>query len=180
MIQVPIQYATWWRMTEGCSGVRGDLSTVKWYTMSEPLIVDGQSYAAYWWRDDNRIVLSLDQAFNGRTVRHEMLHALMQSGAHPTEYFVTRCGAIAPCDLACNMREADRAVPETARRIASESLNVRVSFSPAGAPSRSIDSGWVTVMITATNNRPEPVWVTIPGLGPQGPGLSNDASHQPP
>lgn len=137
---------------------------VTWYSvMSNEIDIGGESYDGYWFGDGSRILLSLPSVNDGGTVRHEMLHALLHSGAHPVEYFVTRCGALAPCGTACDLSESNRGVPATAREIPSESLSVSVSLSPIGAPAISVDSGWMTMIVTATNARAEPVWVTIPG-----------------
>lgn len=162
-----IQYATWWRMVESCSGRQGDFQAVRWYTTLGDLIVGGRKYDGFWWQDGDRIALQYSQLDFGGSVRHEMLHALLQDGSHPREYFVRRCGALVACDSECGLHESDRGVPATAREIPSESLTVSLSLAPAGAPAMSIDSGWVTIMVTATNTRPEPVWVTMPegGLG---------------
>ena len=162
MVIRPIQYGTWWRMTEACSGREGNLDAITWYwVMSSEFTIAGESYDGYWFGADDRILLSFPSVSDGRVVRHEMLHALLQSGAHPVEYFVTRCGALAPCGTACGLIESSRGVPASAQEIPSESLRVSVSLSPSGAPALSIDSGWVTMMITATNPRDEAVWVPI-------------------
>lgn len=165
----PIQYATWWRMTEACSGLEGNLDAITWYwVMSSEFSIAGEAYDGYWFAADDRIVLSWPSVSDGRVVRHEMLHALLRSGAHPVEYFVTRCGPLAPCGTACSLPESSRGVSASAREMPSDSLSVSLSLSPTGAPALSIDSGWVTMMITATNTRGEPVWVPIPsnmGLG---------------
>lgn len=164
LVPRPVQFQSWWRMVEACSGVHGDLDAVSWYRERTGVItVDGEQYDGYWFGAGNRIVLASDAEFDGRIVRHEMLHALLQNGGHPEEYFVTRCGALAPCGSACHSSESNRGVPADARQIPSESLSVVISLAPSGAPALSVDSGWVTVMVTATNSRPEPVWVSIPG-----------------
>ena len=159
----PIQYATWWSMTEACSGLQGNLDAVSWYAVPEDTLggfaLDGSEYDGYWVRAGDRIYLASNAVNRGSVVRHEMLHALLQNGGHPVEYFVTRCGALAPCGSACGLHEADRGVPADARQIPTESLAVNISLAPAGAPAESIDSGWVTITVTATNARPEPVWV---------------------
>lgn len=162
MVMTPIQYANWWRMTEACSGLEGNLDAITWYSvMSSEFTIDGESYDGYWFGADDRILLSYPSVSDGRVVRHEMLHALLRSGAHPVEYFVTRCGALAPCGTACSVSESSRGVPASAREIPSKSLSVSISLSPTGAPALSIDSGWVTMMITATNTSDEPGWVPI-------------------
>jgi hypothetical protein len=159
MPNVPIQYATWWHTVEACSGRVGDLSTVDWYYTDGVIRVDGQDYDGYWFESGNRIVISNSAVYYGSVVRHEMLHALLRSGGHPRQYFVDLCGAVAPCGTACSDDETARGVPASARVIPTESLTVSIALAPAGAPAISIDSGWTMVMVTATNTRPEPVWV---------------------
>ena len=112
---VPIQYATWWGQVENCSGVRGNFDAVKWYFTLGALDVAGHNYDGFWWQQGNRIALTWFATLRGGTVRHEMLHALLQTGAHPPTYFVTRCGALAPCGPACGLREDERGVPASAR-----------------------------------------------------------------
>lgn len=170
LVHLPIQYGTWWKMTEACSGLHGNLDAVSWYTVPVDSLgsfeFEGSEDYGIWFEDGNRIYLAADAVDNGRTVRHEMLHALLRSGGHPIEYFVTRCGALAPCGPACGLSETTRGVPADAPQIPSESLSVNMSLAPAGAPAESIDSGWVTITITATNARPEPVWVAAdPSFG---------------
>ncbi len=43
----PIQYGLWWQMVESCSGLSGDLATVRWYVQPgvETLQVSGISFA---------------------------------------------------------------------------------------------------------------------------------------
>lgn len=166
MAHVPIQYATWWNMTEACSGLSGNFDAVSWYTIPVDSLggfsYEGSEFDGLWFIDGDRIYLAANAVSKGSVVRHEMLHALLQSHGHPVEYFVTRCGALAPCGSACGLSETTRGVAVNARQVPSESLSVDLSLEPSGAPAESIDSGWVTLTITATNARAEPVWVTIP------------------
>lgn len=158
----PIQFATWWQMTESCSGLHGDLDAVSWYMGPDPLVVDGEHYDGFWYGYGNRIVVSRGSLTDGGTVRHEMLHALLGKGEHPVEYFVKRCGALVACTISCGVAESTRGVPADARVVLPDSLVLTTSLSPDGAPATSIDSGWVTILATATNSRPEPVWVNLP------------------
>lgn len=158
---VPIQYATWWRMVESCSGLKADLNRVNWFWTFGLIEIGGNQYDGYWFGSGNRIVLSEASVRDGRVVRHEMLHSLLGKGSHPHEYFVTRCAAIAPC-RACGENAGEDNVPTGARVVPTDSLLVSIAITPGGAPAVSIDSGWVTITVTATNIRPEPVWVTIP------------------
>lgn len=166
MAHPPIQYATWWKMMETCSGIEGNFGAVTWYTVPVDSLggfaFEGSELDGYWRKAGDRIYLAANALNRGGTVRHEMLHALLQSGGHPLEYFATRCGALVTCGSECGLSETNRGVPANARQIPSESLAVNIALTPLGAPAESIDSGWVTITITATNARPEPVWVSIP------------------
>src|SRR5688572_23395310 len=74
----PPVYARWWAMAEACSGVTMPMGSVSWYVVPDgsPVIVDGRHVRGYWSAGSNRIVLSAEAQFDGRSVRHEMLHAL--------------------------------------------------------------------------------------------------------
>jgi len=162
--QVPVQYATWWRMTEACSGLHGDFNAVQWYESGDdPIALEGKDYDGYWFGSHDRILISPSHLRDGGTVRHEMLHALLGGGGHPLEFFAVRCGAVAPCGSACGLSESRRGVPTDAPKLPSDSIEVTMSVSPAGAPSVAIDSGWMTITVTARNPRNTPVWVHIAG-----------------
>ena len=72
----PGVYATWWAMTEQCSGTTGDMSDVSWYVVpGVDAILDGDiTVVGYWSRISNRIVLAGAEQKDGGTIRHEMLH----------------------------------------------------------------------------------------------------------
>jgi hypothetical protein len=159
----PIQYATWWRMVEACSGRSGDLGHVQWYVMPYGrLEIGGVEYDGYWFGEGNRVILLWSKMNHGPTVRHEMLHALLGTGRHPREYFNDRCAAVVSCGSGCRVAEFDRGVSATAREVTSAALAVTVRIQPA-QPRTSIDSGWVSFLVTATNPFPEPVWVRLSG-----------------
>ncbi len=87
-------YQEWWRRTEECSGLKGDMSRVTFYAVDSPSgsISLGREVAHGWWiRDGNRIYLPANALSEEWLVRHEMLHALLQRGSHPADYFVKRC-----------------------------------------------------------------------------------------
>lgn len=155
-------YRTWWSLVEGCSGLRGDFSDVRWYT-SESLATDDGGHCGGWTPDGNRIVLALDHVTDGGTVRHEMLHALLGRGGHPTEYFVSRCGPLTPCERECGLSETTRGVPADARDVLPAYLDVTVRVDPP-APRSYLDDGWFRITITARNPAATPVWVWLPGV----------------
>jgi hypothetical protein len=95
----PAHYRLWWESVEGCSGRRKDLDGVAWYRTfgGAPIVVGGQSFAGYWFGNPDRIVVS--SSTDEYLVRHEMLHALLDDGAHSPEFFGARCGGVVGFDL---------------------------------------------------------------------------------
>jgi hypothetical protein len=96
-------YADWWRETEQCAGLQGDLSRVTWFVVPNRtsfVYGDGQ-YDGYWWNGVHWILLAGEKVENGLIVRHEMLHELLGRGDHPAEYFQRRCGTVVVCNDTC-------------------------------------------------------------------------------
>jgi hypothetical protein len=98
-------YRDWWTMVEACAGRTGNFDAIHWYSIGIYWI-DGQLAAGVWFEDGNRIVISSPWLLDGGAVRHEMLHALLQRGDHPREYFVTRCGGVISCGNQCSAAES--------------------------------------------------------------------------
>ena len=87
-------YQEWWRKTEQCSGLRAEMAGVTFYAVDSPsgAISLGREVAHGWWiREGNRIYLPANALGEEWLVRHEMLHALLQRGSHPTDMFVKAC-----------------------------------------------------------------------------------------
>jgi hypothetical protein len=87
-------YQQWWAKTEACANKRGELGNVAFYAVDAPsgAIKLGHEIAQAWWvRSGNRIYLPANALGEEWLVRHEMLHALLQTGTHPPEVFVDRC-----------------------------------------------------------------------------------------
>lgn len=153
-------YRTWWALMESCSGITGHFNDVTWFT-SVSGSVGGRIVAGYWFSNGNRILLQSLSAQDGGTVRHEMLHALTQSGAHPPHLFLDRCGPLVLCDEECAVREADRGVPPDAIEVSSTDLSISASVEPNPVSLTTPDSGWFRMRITVTNAAPYPIWVRI-------------------
>jgi hypothetical protein len=166
----PRRFAAWWQLVESCAGRTGDFNAVRWYIAPDAheLRVGGEDFQGYWWSRGNRIALAEHWRFDGQLVRHEMLHALVGSG-HAPVYFRDRCGGIVSCDGDCATEAGDPySAPKDAPVVAPSDLNVALTLSPA-EPSASLDSAWATVVITATNPHPYPVWVQLEPIGPEHP-----------
>ncbi|HKO14639.1 MAG TPA: hypothetical protein VJU87_00270 [Gemmatimonadaceae bacterium] len=96
-------YATWWQQVEVCAGRRGDLGRVHWFVVpsSNFFTYQGEEYDGYWWGEIHWIVLASAYQNDGPTVRHEMLHDLLDRGDHPAAYFQERCHDVVECNAAC-------------------------------------------------------------------------------
>jgi hypothetical protein len=87
-------YSDWWRKTEACSGRKADMSEVTFYAVDAPngaIGLNGTVAHGWWVRQGNRIYLPANALGEEWLVRHEMLHALLQRGSHPTKQFVDAC-----------------------------------------------------------------------------------------
>jgi hypothetical protein len=164
-ITPPAQYAAWWKVTEACSGLRGDYAAVQWYVVPEARVtVDGTDYDGYTWtKDEPRIVLARGMVHGaGTLVRHEMLHALLVRGGHPRAYFVERCGDIVSCEFACASEAGGWQRPRQGDPIVDpEQLQVSASIMPVPV-SKSADSAWAAIVVSAHNPSSSPVWVRLP------------------
>ena len=87
-------YQEWWDKTVACSGRQGKMSDVSFYAVDAPagaIELAGEMAHAWWVRQGNRIYLPATALGQEWLVRHEMLHALLQRGSHPSNVFVEAC-----------------------------------------------------------------------------------------
>jgi hypothetical protein len=158
----PAQYRFWWSLVETCAERRGDMGSVRWYLWPEPgpLLLGGKWYNGYWWQQDSRILLASESVDDGRVVRHEMLHQLLQLEGHPPEYFDGRCEGVVAGTGAGSAALADPSLVSRAREVGPEALVIALSALPA-RPKASANGGWLVIDVEATNPGPEPVWVRL-------------------
>lgn len=161
LLQPLAPYRTWWQLVEGCSGLTGSFDAVQWY-VADHVSPDDNTVDAKWLSSGNRVVLTPASSRDGGVVRHEMLHALLRRGGHPTEYFGAKCAALVKCELNCAPSEHDRGVSPSARVVDVGSLHVAIHVEPS-PPSAGTDSGWVRIIVVATNMLAESVWVSLQG-----------------
>lgn len=162
----PIAYERWWRMVETCSAISGNLGDVNWYYVPDvDRVSDGREMVdGYWSKAGNQIVLPGNEVFDGELVRHEMLHALLQTGGHPRKPFLDSCGGVAGCesDPSC---VADAGPPPevnpATQPVSPGALEVSAELSPA-QPTSSIDGGFFTYTVFTHNPANYPVVVTLP------------------
>jgi hypothetical protein len=166
-LAVQPQFALWWRMTQACSGLRGDMGAVHWYvqpdveTLHIPGDHDGQ-FGGYWWAVGNRILLTEKAVTDGWLVRHEMLHALVGRAGHPRGEFGDRCGGIVACTGECQREAGPQVQPGVdAAEIDATELDVTLSVVPSAPFGLHENGGRFAYVVTATNRRPEAVWVRV-------------------
>ena len=96
LMRAPEAYVAWWQQTEACAGIQGDFDAIRWYVVPDASTFDTPSgpKVGLWSHasDGMRIVIADHYAEHELVVRHEMLHALLDRGGHPREYFNRRCG----------------------------------------------------------------------------------------
>jgi hypothetical protein len=159
---VPPVYSTWWLMVESCSGLNGSLSDVDWYVIPNATSIPtvGEFVGGYWDPSGNKIVLIGEVQEVGSTVRHEMLHALLQKAGHPRAYFLERCGGVVQCTSEC-IEDAGPppSIPVGTPIVSPDLLEVSVAISPA-APRRDTQGGYFTVIVSARNPAKHAVVVT--------------------
>lgn len=86
----PAIYRSWWVELEACSGLSGSIDGVRFYSAAS---LGGE--LGHWYQDGNRIYLLESRTETEFAVKHEMMHALLQRGDHPPEYFAAdRCGSL--------------------------------------------------------------------------------------
>jgi hypothetical protein len=159
----PARFALWWRLTQACSGTTGDFASVSWYVVPNTTTLDfeGEQVNGYWLGNPDRIVLADAYRTNGLLVRHEMLHALLHHSGHPRFAFVTACGGMVACDGSCDVETGGHpAPPASAPELQPREVDPRVDVMTP-TPAQALDSGAVSVMVTITNPRTEPVWVRL-------------------
>jgi hypothetical protein len=96
-------YAAWWSDIERCVGKFKAMSRVSWFVVPNQAsftIGDGR-YDGFWWDGVHWILLAGTRVDNPMVVRHEMLHEILGTGAHPAEFFMRRCGELVVCNGIC-------------------------------------------------------------------------------
>jgi hypothetical protein len=88
----PVLYAALWDSLTACSGIKGPLGAVLFFRVERITGPHDWTFNGYWVENGNRIYLTEDSKDDPKVVMHEMMHAKLQSGDHPSEYFNGRCG----------------------------------------------------------------------------------------
>jgi hypothetical protein len=159
---IPAAFEHWWTVVEDCSGLRADLSDIRWWIVpGRRTIPDSDDAAGQYIHFGHSIVLAENQETNGFIVRHEMLHALLaragRSG-HPKLFFENRCGGVVSCSGACSSEiggpptEAASAPPLDLTRV-----EVSAMVLPPTLSRNQLADGCFTILLRVTNVRSEAV-----------------------
>ena len=171
----PSVYKEWWNLTEECSGLSGDFARIAWYRVPAADAIplgDGTMVQGFWEPAAGRIVLAGASQGYGDLVRHEMLHALLNSVGHPRDAFIGRCGETVTCAARCIREGGPAPQPDpAARAIAPTALQIGVELIPS-QPSYTVNDGNFRMVVTARNGSAGPVIVQLPPSGDAGASLS--------
>ena len=155
-------------MVESCSGVSRPFANVAWFVVpGYDFPLGSKVVTGYWSAADNWIVLADASRLDGSVVRHEMLHALIRQSGHPRSAFLEKCAGLVSCTLAC---VADAGPFGTANAgypsLPPDSLDVSIEILP-NPPTRSVDGGVFSMVISARNRATYPVNISLPTVAGQ-------------
>lgn len=87
-------YAEWWSEMEACSGLHGSMDRIHWFVYGDPA---ARTFPTQWGRaagmylrSERNVLLVAKAVGVRRVVAHEMLHALLPMGGHPSVF--DNCG----------------------------------------------------------------------------------------
>lgn len=157
--EAPAVYARWWALTEACSGRTGDLAAIHWFQVPgrwDFPTSDGREVSGYTeWRRD-RIVLAGDLVYDGATVRHEMLHALLRQSGHPDAQFRGSCAGLV------GLPGTPWFLPtEDYAHLPPDSLVVAIDAELL--PRETDGERWLSALVTVRNSRGRAALVAAPG-----------------
>jgi hypothetical protein len=92
----PASYQSWWHEVEVCSEKTGDFSAIAWYyipNVSWFTVGSDPNVLGYWQPYHHSITLAGLQINDAYLVRHEALHAILNTVDHPPEYFEQKCAS---------------------------------------------------------------------------------------
>lgn len=157
----PLKYAVLWRTVEACSGLRGEFRAVRWYRTVGSTSSGGRGHVAgSWWPDGNRIYLNEAYLDYEEVIRHEMLHALDRGEGH-APVFLGSCGGLVTCQGDCVIEAGG--LPPCPTSSSAEVLPSELAVAMEVVGPLPGEEGWMAVIISASNPRPDAIWVDLSG-----------------
>ena len=88
-ITPPEIYHVWWQEVEGCTGQQRSMEQITWFTVAGDSFPEGERWlVGYWRHEQNAIYITESEKWSEwDTVKHEMLHAILQDGGHSSPFF---------------------------------------------------------------------------------------------
>jgi hypothetical protein len=86
----PPVYTVWWQRMETCAEITAPLDRVDWYEVPGDQFATPSGPRWGWWEPPHTIYVATTHLSDEQLVEHEMLHDLLQTGAHPTAF--ATCG----------------------------------------------------------------------------------------
>ena len=154
-------YDMWWQQTRQCAGRRGSLDAITWYEVpgAESIPTEIGNVQGMW-LPGNRIVIAGKSVRHGPLVRHEMLHALLQTTGHPRADFIGRCDGVVVCEWPCRDNDPPPPLDPAAVAIAAEDLEITVFVTPE-SPGQDVRDGHMQIAVNARNPTDKPVVVQL-------------------
>ena len=90
----PPLYAVWWQRMETCAQITAPLDRIEWYEMPGDQFATPDGPRWGWWGPPHEIYIATTHLSDEQLVEHEMLHDLLQTGAHPVVF--QTCGVREP------------------------------------------------------------------------------------
>jgi hypothetical protein len=83
----PPDYRTWYAETEACTGLQGNYDDIVWWLADSLEAPHGSELVTGTWTAPHTIVFRRGYQGDVWVVRHEMIHDLLQTTAHPSPPF---------------------------------------------------------------------------------------------
>lgn len=159
---LPAVYARWWGMTEACSGHSRDMRSIEWYRVPGPGFARrGQSVAGYYSTFTHRLVIAAGYEKAGDVVRHEMLHAILQTSGHPRSEFLGACASVVVCQANCK-KDAGPWRPPRSGFVVLPPDSFEISSHAELLPREADGDRWLTLWVIVRNPRNRAAGVSIP------------------
>jgi hypothetical protein len=82
----PPVYLAWWQRMEACAGITAPVDRVEWYAVPGAVFATPDGPRWGWWDPPHTIYIAQAWWWDEQLVEHEMLHDLLQTGAHPRAF----------------------------------------------------------------------------------------------
>jgi hypothetical protein len=89
-------FRVWWQRMEACAQVAAPMDQVEWYAVPGDRFATPDGPRWGWWSPPHTIYIAEAHLSDEALVEHEMLHDLLQTGAHPAPFQTCGVAETAP------------------------------------------------------------------------------------